>query len=223
MAKVIVVEDDPDLAELFCLELTRAGNSVELAHSFDEAELLLERSEFDVAVLDVTLGDDQNAGHRLCQKVKALSEKPVIFLTSRSDELDQLLGFALGADDYLMKPISSKLLLARLQRHLKATESMSDSNKKVVEGIEIDSSSRSVRIDGVELRLTKTEFDLVSLLAERPKQIFTRAQIVDEIWGDWYGSDHQIDVHVSRLRGKIAAAGGPKVIRATKGVGLSFV
>ena len=208
---------------MFSFELKRAGHSITLAHTYEEAEVELERATFDLALLDVTLEDDQNAGHRLCQSVKMRSSKPVIFLTSRSEELDQLLGFALGADDYLMKPISSKLLVARLQRHLKMPDSHNDSNSRVVEGIEIDSSARSVRISGAELRLTKTEFDLISLLSERPKQIFTRAQIVDEIWGDWYGSDHQLDVHVSRLRGKIAAAGGPKVIRATKGVGLSFV
>lgn len=222
MATVVLVEDDSDLGELFEAELSRGGHVVKRAPDTRSAEEILHSDSYDLAILDITLGEDLTAGHQLCQLAKREKDRPVIFLTSRSDELDELLGFALGADDYLVKPISPKLLAARIQVYVRRSQQEETTSVVSVAGIHIDTDSRTVKVGGEPVKLTKTEFDLLVTLASRPTQIFTRGQIVERIWGDWFGSDHQLDVHVSRLRCKIAAAGGPKIIRATKGVGLSF-
>jgi len=225
MAKelILVVDDEEDIRELVALNLDREGYQV-LACDTGECALELSRAKKpDLIVLDLMLpGVD---GLEVCRRLKTdpdTRQIPVVMLTAKGEEADIVAGLEIGADDYVAKPFSGKVLVARVRRLLrKHPQETEDKGIVRVEGVTIDPTRREVLIDGNPVLLTLTEFNILHALAKRPGVVFTRYQIVDKIHGDDYPvTDRAIDVQIVALRRKLGPYG--KLIETVRGVGYRF-
>jgi DNA-binding response OmpR family regulator len=212
-----VVDDAADLRELVAVVLRDEGFVVELADD-GPAAIDAARSFYpDVIVLDIGLpGMD---GVEVCRRLRTFTDAYVVMLTGRQDEVDKLIGLSVGADDYVTKPFSPRELVARLRAMMRRPRApVADQAVQRVGPLEIDSGAREVRVDRRAVELTKLEFDLLSALAERPRVALSRARLLEQVWGGrWYGDDHVVDVHVSKLRRKLGEAGSH--VRTVRGVG----
>ena len=228
-ARILIVEDDHDIAELIALHLRELGHQVDAVH---DGEAGLERAvsgRFDLIVLDVVL--PRLSGTELCQRLRAGADTTLILmLTARSSELDRVLGLELGADDYLTKPFSFRELQARVKALLRrgaqaggrAGEPTSDLIQADV--LTIDLENRAVTVDGQPLQLTLKEFDLLAQFARHPGKVYTRTQLLDLVWGYGYeGLEHTVNSHINRLRGKLERdPSNPEYIQTVWGVGYRF-
>jgi DNA-binding response OmpR family regulator len=201
---VVVIEDDPNIADLVDLYLRRDGFRVLLARDGDEGLALINREDPWIVVLDVGLPGARD-GFDVCREIRAGGSRPVLFLTARDDEIDRILGLELGADDYLVKPFSPRELVARVRAILRRTRDIPAVDDIVTLGdLEVDLRRREVRWAGVALALTGREFDLLAFLANNIGLALSRQQLLDAVWGaDWYGDERTVDVHVAQLRKKI--------------------
>ncbi|MGD9998094.1 MAG: response regulator transcription factor [Ilumatobacteraceae bacterium] len=202
---IVVVEDDPNIADLIDAYLREAGFRVLLAADGERGLDLVTQHRPVLAVLDVGLpGID---GFEVCRRIRATSSVPVVFLTARDGEIDRVLGLELGADDYVVKPFSPRELVARVKAILRRGAPPPPSEQHVFdvgEGIVLDTARREVTRDGQPIALATKEFDLLAFLARNQGLALTRQQLVDGVWGaDWYGDDRTVDVHVRQLRRKI--------------------
>jgi DNA-binding response OmpR family regulator len=215
---VLAIDDDPDVRDLVSLALREAGYRVVTAEDGPAGIAAYHAHQPSLIVLDIGLGAMD--GLEVCRQLRAVGSTPIIFVTSRSDEVDQLVGFAAGADDYLTKPFSPKLLIARVGTVLRRS-SGSEPEKTTFEAgpISVDTETRIADVNGVELDLTRTEFDLLVMLVDNPRRVVNRQAMLENVWGSWYGDDHVVEVHMSRLRTKVKAAGGPRIGIAVRGVG----
>lgn len=227
--RVLVVEDEVELAAVVASYFEREGYLVETAHDGPSAVEKARVGKPDLIVLDLMLpGFD---GIEVCRRVRTFSDSYILMLTARDEELDKVVGFAVGADDYLVKPFSPRELIARttaiLRRPRMQGENLgvSESTKRSFGKLSIDSSSRIVMVGESVVDLTRTEFELLETLAERPKNVFSRKQLLESVWGgEWYGEIHVVDVHVGHLRKKLFGAGmTEEVIRTVRGVGYGMV
>ena len=220
--RVLIVEDDPNLRDLYATTLAQAGYGVLEAADGARAIEAVDASAPDLVLLDVGLGSRSIDGLEVCRRIRRVSSVPIMLLTSRAEEADQLMGLFAGADDYLVKPVSLRLLPAKvaavLRRSAPAAATPAPATL-VSDGLLIDLDARMVRVAGDEVGLTRIQFDLLAALAENPGRVLTREQLVERVWGDWFGDDHHLDVHLSRLRAKISGAGGPRIAHAVRGVG----
>ncbi len=222
MAKevILVVDDEEDIRELVELNLSREGYQILPCDTGERALELVRSGKPDLVVLDLMLpGVD---GLEVCRRLKAnpdTSHIPIVMLTAKGEEADIVAGLELGADDYVTKPFSGKVLAARVRRLLRRhVEEVEEEGVVRVEGVEIDPTRREVRIDGRPVTLTLTEFNILHTLAKRPGVVFTRYQIVDKIHGDNYlVTDRAIDVQIVALRRKLGPYG--KLIETVRGVG----
>jgi DNA-binding response OmpR family regulator len=215
---VLVIDDDDDLRELVGVALNESGYRVVSADDGPAGVAAYHAHQPDLVVLDIGLGAMD--GLEVCRQLRATGNTPIVFLTSRADEVDQLVGFAAGADDYVTKPFSPKLLVARVSTILRRGSAEQEEKTHFEEGgLVVDTSSRTATAGGVELDLTRTEFDLLATLIENPRRVITRDALLERVWGSWYGDDHVVEVHMSRLRGKVKAASGLRVGVAVRGVG----
>lgn len=223
MTSLLVVEDDPDMQLVLRLGLEEGGFGVSIAPDGPSAIGMFEAIEPDLVIIDVLLGHDSFDGFELCRRLREVSTVPIIFLTIRNQDVDQLVGLALGADDYLIKPVSPRVLCARvntaLTHHPHASE---ERNLLILGNLRIDRALREVMVDDGPVDLTRIEFDILAALARAPERVLTRDELTSQVWGDWYGSDAHLDVHMSRLRKKILDAGGPRVGHAVRGIGFRF-
>jgi two-component system phosphate regulon response regulator PhoB/two-component system alkaline phosphatase synthesis response regulator PhoP len=218
---IAVVDDEPDIVELICLHLKRAGFQVE---GFPDSRSLLkflEKHVPDLILLDLMLPDAD--GLEVCKYLRGKREwasVPVIMVTAKGDETDRIIGLELGADDYITKPFSPRELVARVKAVLRRRVSAEEVKKIEVEGVlTIDLEKHEVLAEGKRVELTSTEFKILSLLASKKGWVFTREQILDYLWGHEKAVlDRTIDVHIRNLREKLgpAAAG---LIRNVRGVG----
>ncbi len=224
MPTVLVVDDEPIVREVVCSYLEREGYRTLEAGDGDEARSLLERDEPTLVVLDLMLpGTD---GLELCRWIRSCSAIPVIVLTARGEEADRIVGLELGADDYVTKPFSPRELVARVKTVLRRTAPQLVPTERLVFGeLAIDATTREVRKDGAELRLTAREFDLLWFLARHPRQVFSRDQLMDRVWGYSAALDTgTVTVHVRRLREKIEDdPAHPRLLQTVWGVGYRFV
>ncbi len=234
MAYVVVVEDEPEIARLVRDALREEGHQVEVIH---DGRAALDRllgpghQEPDLIILDVMLPSVD--GLEICRQVRRSRITPILMLTARSTELDRVLGLQLGADDYLTKPFSMRELQARAGAILRRVEMMKarsrldeDSERPVHDGgLEIDPLARSVLVDGQPVSLTAREFDLLYLLASNPERAFSRAYLLDRLWGaDFAGFERTVDTHILRLRRKLAWNEAVAArIQTLWGVGYRFV
>ena len=224
MTTVLVVDDEPIVREVVVSYLRREGFRTLEAGDGDTARELLERDEPTLVVLDVMLpGAD---GLELCRWIRARSDVPVIMLSARGEEADRIVGLDLGADDYVTKPFSPRELAARVRTVLRRTEpEVARAERLSLAGIEIDARSREVTKGGEALRLTAKEFDLLWFMANHPRQVFSRDQLMDRVWGYEAALDTgTVTVHVRRLREKIEDdPSRPRFLETVWGVGYRIV
>ncbi|HEX9179668.1 MAG TPA: response regulator transcription factor [Burkholderiales bacterium] len=228
MAKqVLVIEDDEDIAKLVKLQLQELACEVKLAYDGAVGLAEAESRPYDLVILDLMLpGVD---GLEICRRIRARSRyTPILMLTSKSSELDRVLGLEMGADDYLTKPFSVMELVARVKAILRRVDAMSapPAAQKVLEAgtMRIEADKRRVTVDGAAVDLTAKEFDLLLHFAENPGLVFTRGQLLDRVWGYSHsGYEHTVNSHINRLRAKIEKdPNQPEFIQTVWGVGYKF-
>jgi len=219
---VLVVEDAPEFARIVSTVLENAGHQVRLAATMAEALAEMDIRVPDVVILDLGLPDGD--GLDLCRVIRERSSVYVLMLTGRDDEVDKLLGFRLGADDYVTKPFSARELAARVEAMLRRPRpEPSGEAPRVFGELSIDTSAREVTVAGVKADLTRIEFDLLDTMSANPKVVFNRQQLLDRVWGPgWYGDDHVVDVHIANLRKKLDMVGAKSWVRTVRGVGYSM-
>jgi two-component system phosphate regulon response regulator PhoB len=232
MAKVnvLVVEDEADIQQLVSYNLIRAGFHVTCADSGEEALERLRTEEIDCVLLDLMLPGI--SGLEVCSAMRKVEPNmqrsiPIIMLTAKGEEEDVVAGLECGADDYITKPFSPKVLIARIKAVIKrsfADQNESDDSRKsiiVVDGLEIDKGRHEVRLNGAEVLLTTTEFSILSLLAAKPGWVFTRQQIIDFARGyDFLITPRAIDVQIFGLRKKLQEYG--KMVETVRGIGYRY-
>ncbi|MCU0492334.1 MAG: response regulator transcription factor [Chloroflexaceae bacterium] len=211
MATILIVEDEHEMALLIKRQLEGDGHSALLAHDGHTALLLAAQSQPDLVILDWMLpGLD---GLTVCRRLRDRSPVPILMLTARVDEVDRVLGLEVGADDYLTKPFSLRELLARVRAMLRRVELLrradqADEGPLQLGALFIDPLARRVEVHGSEIELTVKEYELLLLLARHPGRSFSRAYLLDHIWGhDYEGGDRTVDTHVVRLRKKLGDEG----------------
>lgn len=224
---ILVIEDNRDIASLIALHLRDSGFVVTLAHDGVSGIELAEHGDFDLLVLDLMLpGLD---GLSICKRLRQREHYlPILMLTAKSSEFDRVLGLELGADDYLTKPFSMLELVARVKALLRRQQlqhTTSSSLPTLVAGnLRIDCERHSVTIDGKPMQLTAREFDLLLYFARNPGRVFSRAQLLDQVWGYGHeGYEHTVNSHINRLRSKIESdPANPHYVLTVWGVGYKF-
>src|SRR4051794_15268130 len=202
---VLVVDDEPNIADLVDLYLTREGFRVVKATTGEAGVRAVAEHRPRLVVLDVGLPDID--GLEVCRRLRSTSSIPVIFLTARDGEIDRVLGLELGADDYVTKPFSPAELVARVKAVLRRTEGAAAAEILQVGRATIDVGRREVRIGDAPVAFTTKEFELLRFLAERPGLAMSRQQILDGVWGyDWFGDARTVDVHLGQVRKKLDGA-----------------
>jgi DNA-binding response OmpR family regulator len=202
--RILVVDDEKDICDILQFNLENEGYKVDLANSGEEALSIL-TDKHDLIILDVMMGG--MSGFKMAERLRKEGKSvPIIFLTAKNTENDMLTGFSLGGDDYVSKPFSVKELIARVKSVLKRVRL----NKKETqtlwqhEGLTIDILNNRVTIDDVEVSLTKKEFEILSLLSQTSPNVYTRSEILSQVWGDnEFVLDRTVDVHITRLRKKL--------------------
>jgi DNA-binding response OmpR family regulator len=229
LAKILVVEDEAELAGLIRRELELVGHTVDWAADGPAGVIAADRFVPDLILLDLMLpGFD---GLEVTRRIRTRHATPILMLTARSTELDKVVGLELGADDYLTKPFSMRELLARVSAILRRVDlirsrSMQNATSEKLEfpGLDIDIEAHDVRSQGAAVSLTATEFSLLRLLASHPRRVFSREYLLEEVWGDEVAVfDRTVDSHIQRLRKKLGGAGSPgDYIETVWGVGYRF-
>ena len=216
-ARVLVVEDDSAVRDAVEIAFRSEGFDVQVQADGSSIEQIVEDFKPDVAILDVRLpaGPD---GYTMVRRLRKLDDLPVVLLTSADSLDDRLTGFRAGADDYLSKPFSMAELLARVQALLRRSGRSSDATFKVGDVVVVDA-TRTVTRDGVEIELTRTEYELLSVLCRYPGQVLSKQQLLKQVWGDFEGyGENVVEVHLSALRRKLEAY-GPRLIHTVRSVG----
>jgi len=219
--KILIVEDDKDICEILEFNLSNEGLEVECAYSAEEGLELLNSSHA-LILLDVMMGE--MSGYKMAEKLRKENNTiPIIFLTAKDTENDMLTGFSVGADDYISKPFSIKEVIARVRAIVKrfGIADKQESEDLVFGDLTISKGLKELKIDGENIELTKTEFEILSLLAENPDRMFSRENIIDTLWDETtYVTDRTVDVHITRLRKKMGKYRG--VITNRAGYGYRF-
>jgi DNA-binding response OmpR family regulator len=202
---ILVVDDEPNIAELIELYLSREGFQVVKADSGEGAVQAVADHRPRLVVLDIGLPDID--GLEVCRRLRRTSTIPVIFLTARDGEVDRVVGLELGADDYVTKPFSPPELVARVKAVLRRTDPAATAEIIQVADATIDLGRREVRVRGDVIPFTTREFELLQFLAEHPGLALSRQQILDGVWGyDWFGDERTVDVHLAQVRKKLDGA-----------------
>ncbi|MFD7609785.1 response regulator transcription factor [Streptomyces sp. NPDC059828] len=227
--RLLLVEDDDHVAAALSAVLARHGFSVTHARSGEEAlQAVLpvtdgDRPPFGVILLDLGLPDQD--GYQVCGKLRKLTATPVIMVTARSDVRSRIHGLNLGADDYVVKPYDTGELLARIhavsRRNVPGDDAAPSTGALMLGAVTVELPTRRVSVDGEVVQLTRKEFDLLALLAQRPGVVFRREQIISEVWHtSWEGTGRTLEVHVASLRSKLRM---PALIETVRGVGYRLV
>jgi DNA-binding response OmpR family regulator len=228
MSKILIIEDDRDIAELIAIHMKDAGFEAEMVHDGKEGLIRSMEKVHDLVILDLKLpGMD---GLEICRKLRVEKiDIPIIMLTSKSEEIDKVLGLEIGADDYITKPFSIRELLARVKTVLRRgkkeqTGPAAESQVLEYENFYLDITKRKVRSYGQKVELSPKEFDLLVLLASHPGKTYSRSDLLSQVWGvDFEGFEHTVNSHINRLRSKIEKnMNQPEFIQTTWGVGYKF-
>jgi len=222
LGKVLVVDDDQNVLELVKLYGEREGFQVVGLDNGDSVLPTFDRENPDVVILDIMLPG--NDGLTLCRKLRAIRMTPIIMLTAKGDEADRVLGLEMGADDYVSKPFSPRELVARIKAVLRRTQmgDVAGGWKMKYPGLEIQADTRRLLVDGEEKEVTPKEFDLLYHLAQHPRRVFTREELLTTLWGyDYFGDQRTVDVHIRRLRAKLSTL-THEYLSTVWGVGYQF-
>lgn len=223
--KILVVDDDPKIVKLVEHSLRREGYQVFAAANGSQALEMVEKFRPDLVVLDLMIPEID--GFEVCKRIKSNQDIPVIILSARGEEVDKVVGFTLGADDYQTKPFSPTELVMRVKAVLRRSHNGQRSGETdciICRGLEINNRHRSVKVSGKIIELTAKEFDLLWYLATGSPQVFTRQQLLESLWEpDFFGDENTLTVHVRRLREKIESdPTNPAYIKTVWGVGYKF-
>jgi len=219
---VLVVEDAPEFTRVVSTVLGNEGHRVRTAATVADALVELDEGHPDVVILDLGLPDGD--GLDLCRLIRERSTAYVLVLTGRDDEVNKLLGFRMGADDYMTKPFSARELAARVDALLRRPRAtVVNDAPRTFGDLTLTPAAREVTVLGEPIELTRIEFDLLDTLSAATKVVFTRQQLLEKVWGPgWYGDDHVVDVHIANLRKKIDQPGRKSWVRTVRGVGYSM-
>ncbi|NLO35740.1 MAG: response regulator transcription factor [Clostridiaceae bacterium] len=216
MKKALIVDDDPNISELLRLYFDKDGFAVITCLDGDKAVETFNQTNPDVVILDLMLpGRD---GYDIMRDIRRTSDVPILMLTARGDTLDKVVGLELGADDYIQKPFEPKELMARVKAVLRRYESSKEQKHAAgsrdgaeiadYPGLRVDKSRYTVSVNDRELEMPPKELELLFFLATHPNRVFTREQLLENVWGyDFYGESRTVDVHIKRIREKLEAAG----------------
>ncbi len=220
---ILLVEEEEAIAEPLVGQLEREGFAVEIATTLAGARVALSRASPDVVLLDVMLPDGD--GRDLCRELSHGSDVPVIMLTARSEEVDRVLGLELGADDYVVKPFSTRELAARIRAVLRRRSTSNQLAAIQIGDVRLDPAARTATKAGQPIELTMREFDLLHLLMREAGRVIPREEIMDEVWDPrWFGATKTLDVHIAWLRRKIEdEPSAPRYITTVRGVGYRFL
>lgn len=228
--KILIIEDDPDIAQLITMHVTEAGYEALHADSGERGLQEFENSSPDLLVLDLMLPGIN--GLEVCKDIRKKNERiPILMLTAKSTELDRVLGLELGADDYLTKPFSVVELMARIKALFRRVDALGESSASSqspsilkFRNLTIDAARHKVETSKGVIELTAREFDLLLYLASSPGHVFSRAQLLDAVWGyDHDGYEHTVNTHINRLRIKIEDdPAKPEYVQTVWGVGYKF-
>ena len=224
MSRILIVEDELDLANLIKDYLEKELYEVEICSQGDEAIEIFDKFKPSLVILDLMLPGMN--GYEICQNIRIKSTIPILILSAKIDEFDKVKGLDLGADDYITKPFRPRELLARVNAQLRRSQVFNKENLEIIdlENIRIYTKEYKVEKDGRDLDLSRNEFELLMFLSKNPRQVFSREQLYDRIWGfDSYGDLNTVTVTINRLRQKIEDnPKNPKYILTVWGVGYKF-
>lgn len=220
--RILVVDDEKRIVELVKLYLEKEGFTVHEAYNGEKALELVSKNEYNLIILDLMLPVID--GWTVCREIRKEHDIPIIMLTARGEEFERVLGFELGADDYVVKPFSPRELTARVKALLRRTESREDVDEVLkFPELEIDPKSRTVKVQGEEIALTPKEFDLLYYLAKNEDRVFTRENLLEDVWGyDFFGNLRTVDTHIKQLREKLGRSKVASYITTVWGVGYKF-
>lgn len=217
----LVIEDEPDIAEVVADYLQRSGFTVTVAPDGQEGVAAARTASPAVVILD--LGLPSLDGVEVCRQLRTFTNAYIVMVTARADEVDTVVGLSVGADDYLTKPFRPRELMARIDAMLRRPRPTptGESHPRTIGELTLDPQGREVQVESTPVELTRTEFDVLEALTRRPGVVFSREQLLTEIWGpDWVGDAHVVEVHVASLRRKLGdSAVAGRFIRTVRGVG----
>lgn len=222
--KVLIVDDDKNICDLLRLYLEKDGYSVILSHDGEEAVVKFHALKPDMVLLDIMLpGMD---GWQVCREIRKTSDTPIIMLTAKGETFDKILGLELGADDYVSKPFDTKEVIARIKAVLRRShenDKSSQVNEVRYDKLRINLTNYELEVNGVKIDTPPKELELIYHLASNPNRVYTRDQLLDEVWGfDYYGDSRTVDVHVKRLREKLENVSDQWCLKTVWGVGYKF-
>ncbi len=224
--KILVVDDDKNICELLKLYLENDGYTVYIANDGQEAVNTFQQKAPQLVLLDIML--PKIDGWQVCREIRKISSAPIIMLTAKGETFDKVLGLELGADDYVTKPFDAKEVMARIKAVLRRTDGSrseeNDTKKTIIyENLEINIVNYELKVNGVAIDTPPKELELIYHFASNPNRVYTRDQLLDEVWGfDYYGDSRTVDVHVKRLREKLEGVSDKWSLKTVWGVGYKF-
>lgn len=223
---ILVVDDEVNICELIRLYIEKEGYEAVMATDGDEAIEKFKRVHPGLVLLDVML--PKKDGWQVCREIRAIDNTPIIMLTAKGETFDKVLGLELGADDYIVKPFEPKELVARIKAVLRRSEMQApaeNDTEDVLEfdGLKISQATYDIYLDGKKIEMPPKEFELLYFLAKNTNKVYTRDQLLDEIWGyEFFGDSRTVDVHIKRIREKIETEGKNWQLKTVWGVGYKF-
>lgn len=221
--KIMVVDDDKNICELLRLYLEKEGYEVIIAGNGKQALELFKDTSPDLTLLDVMMPELD--GWQVCREIRKQSDSPIIMLTAKGEVFDKILGLELGADDYVVKPFDAKEVMARVKAVLRRSGAQDAHKKREVkfDGLYINMENYELRVNGKQIDTPPKEMELIYHLASNPNRVYTRDQLLDEVWGfEYYGDSRTVDVHVKRLREKLDGVSDQWTLKTVWGVGYKF-
>lgn len=224
MPKVLVVDDDLNIVKLIKLYLEKEDFSVCTAHNGLEALEVYRRENPSIIVLDIMMPELD--GNSVCREIRKTSDVPIIMLTAKGETFDKVLSLELGADDYIVKPFEPKELIARIKAILRRSDAKrNDSNDKIAEfdKLSVNLTNYELKLDDKIMEVPPKELELLYFLVSNPNRVFTREQLLEEVWGfDYFGDSRTVDVHIKRLREKLEGIESNWMLKTVWGVGYKF-
>lgn len=222
--KILIVDDDINICELLRLYLEKEGFTTKIVNDGMSAISAFKQEEPDLMLLDIML--PQLDGWQVCREIRKFSYKPIIMLTAKGETFDKVLGLELGADDYVTKPFDTKEIVARIKAVLRRSNTVSaaETVKEVnFDKLCVNLENYEMKVNGVQIDTPPKELELIFHLASNPNRVFSRDQLLDEVWGfDYYGDSRTVDVHVKRLREKLEGVSDKWELKTVWGVGYKF-
>ena len=219
---ILVVEDDRNISDLIRMYLEKEGFDVRIAYDGGKAVEEFDREAPDMVLLDIML--PVMDGWAVCAHIREKAKTPIIMLTAKGEVFDKVLGLELGADDYVVKPFETKEVIARINAVLRRSEIPDDTKKRLTfDKLVIDLDSYELLVDGKKIDTPPKELELLYHLASTPNRVYTRNQLLDEVWGfDYFGDSRTVDVHIKRLREKVEGVSDQWELKTVWGVGYKF-